>query len=83
MMQPASFTWNRRLLVFLHSASSSTSGANRSSVASFVGPVLADVDGAPYPGDLHAIPLSAHQQITLEVGAPTVPPPDYLFPYGE
>ncbi|HEY5426327.1 MAG TPA: hypothetical protein VIJ77_07245 [Candidatus Tumulicola sp.] len=49
-------------------------------IAGFKGPVTAYVNGAKYDGDLHAIPLAAHQQITLEVGSPTVPPPNYVFP---
>jgi hypothetical protein len=49
-------------------------------VADFKGPVTAYVNGARYTGDLHAIPLLSHQQITLEVGAPIVPPPNYAFP---
>ncbi len=49
-------------------------------VAGFTGPVTAYVNGAKYDGDLKAIPLLSHQQITLEVGAPVVPPPNYAFP---
>jgi len=44
------------------------------------GPVTAYVNGTKYEGDLRAIPLVAHQQITLEVGTPIVPPPTYTFP---
>ena len=33
-------------------------------------------------GDLRKIVLGAHTQITLEVGAPFVPPPAYAFPAG-
>jgi len=46
----------------------------------YKGPVTAYVNGAEYSGDLRAIPLTAHQQITLEVGKPLVPPPNYAFP---
>ncbi|MGA8534837.1 MAG: hypothetical protein WB615_12085 [Candidatus Tumulicola sp.] len=48
-------------------------------VAGFKGPVTAYVNGAKYDGDLRAIPLMSHQQITLEVGTPVVPPPNYAF----
>lgn len=49
-------------------------------VAGLKGPVTAYVNGAKYDGDLRAIPLMSHQQITLEVGTPLVPPPNYTFP---
>lgn len=52
-------------------------------VAGFLGPVTAYVNGAKYDGDLHAIPLGAHQQIVLEIGTPVVPPPNYAFPPNE
>jgi hypothetical protein len=53
------------------------------------GPLRADlgaqlhvfVDGAPYPGDLRAIPLTPHELITIELGA-EVPPPAFTFPSG-
>ncbi len=51
-------------------------------VAGLVGPVTAYVNGAKYDGDLRTIPLQAHQEIALEVGAPLVPPPNYTFPPG-
>ncbi|MGB8907410.1 MAG: hypothetical protein WCC84_01540 [Candidatus Cybelea sp.] len=54
----------------------------REDVAGLVGPVTAYVNGTKYDGDLHVIPLRAHQQIVLEVGAPVVPPPNYTFPAG-
>lgn len=53
---------------------------SKSQVGPFKGPVTAYVNGAPYDGDLHAIALLAHQEITLEVGKPLVPPPHYIFP---
>jgi hypothetical protein len=53
---------------------------NRNQVGPFQGPVTAFLNGNPYDGDLAAIPLRAHQQITLEVGRPVVPPPHYNFP---
>jgi hypothetical protein len=53
---------------------------NRSQVGPFKGPVAAFVNGTPYNGDLQAIPLRAHQRITLEVGTPVVPPPNYQLP---
>jgi hypothetical protein len=55
----------------------------RGNVAGLVGPVTAYVNGAPWTGDLHAIPLGAHQQIVLEVGTPVVAPPNYVFPPGD
>ena len=56
---------------------------SRTQVGLFTGPVTAFVNGAPYNGDLAAIPLRSHQQIVLEVGTPVVPPPNYVFPLGE
>lgn len=53
---------------------------SRTQVARYKGPVTAYVNGAQYDGDLRAIELTAHQQITLEVGTPLVPPPNYTFP---
>ncbi|MBV9718275.1 MAG: hypothetical protein JOZ77_03090 [Candidatus Eremiobacteraeota bacterium] len=55
---------------------------DRNIVAGFVGPVTAYVNGARYDGDLRQIPLHAHQEVTLEVGTPLVPPPNYTFPAG-
>lgn len=52
-------------------------------VAGFTGPVTAYLNGQPYTGDLHDIPLVSHQQIVLEVGKPVVPPPNYKFPPGD
>ncbi|HYL27206.1 MAG TPA: hypothetical protein VEW74_05175 [Candidatus Nitrosotalea sp.] len=54
----------------------------RTGVAGLSGPVTAYVNGETYTGDLHSIPISAHQQIVLEVGAPLVTPPNYAFPAG-
>jgi hypothetical protein len=53
---------------------------DRNGVAGFSGPVTAYVNGAPYDGDLRSIPLRSHQEVTLEVGQPTVPPPNYKWP---
>jgi hypothetical protein len=53
-----------------------------SDVAGLHGPVTAFVNGLKYDGDLHQIPLSSHNQITLEVGK-VVTPPNYLFPPNE
>ncbi len=50
-----------------------------SNVAGQQGPVTVYIDGARYLGDPRAIVLSAHQQITLEVGT-RVAPPVYDFP---
>ncbi|MGA7570946.1 MAG: hypothetical protein WCC70_08170 [Candidatus Aquilonibacter sp.] len=55
----------------------------RDNVAGLKGPVIAYVNGTLYDGDLRAIPLRSHQQIVLEIGTPTVPPPSYLFPPGD
>jgi hypothetical protein len=49
-------------------------------VAGLKGPVVAYVNGTVYTGDLKLIPLRSHQQIVLEIGTPTVPPPNYAFP---
>lgn len=49
-------------------------------VAGLKGAVHAFVDGKPYSGNPRGIVLGAHTQITLEVGAPTVRPPTYVFP---
>jgi hypothetical protein len=51
-------------------------------VAGLTGPLHAFVDGAPYRGDPRAIVLTAHEQITLEIGGPLVAPPVYDFPTG-
>ena len=51
-------------------------------VAGLKGPVHAFVDGKPRPGDPNTIVLTAHGQITLEVGDPVVTPPVYGFPAG-
>jgi len=51
-------------------------------VAGLTGTVRAFVDGKPYTGNPRGIVLSAHTQITLEVGAPFVTPPVYTFPAG-
>jgi len=52
----------------------------RDGVAGFKGPVTAYVNGERWDGDLNAIPLMSHQEITVEVGTPVVPPPNYAFP---
>ncbi len=52
----------------------------RADVAGLKGPVIAYVNGTRYDGDLRQIPLRSHQQVVLEVGTPTVPPPNYTFP---
>lgn len=53
---------------------------SKTQVATFKGPVTTYVNGLKYDGDPNTIPLVAHQQITLEVGTPLVPPPNYAFP---
>jgi hypothetical protein len=52
----------------------------RDDVGGLKGPVVAYVNGVPYDGDLRMIPLRSHQQVVLEVGTPTIPPPNYVFP---
>ncbi len=52
----------------------------RDQIGPFKGDVTAYVNGVPYTGDLAAIPLRAHQIITLEVGKPIVAPPNYKLP---
>jgi hypothetical protein len=52
----------------------------RDNVAGLKGPVIAYVNGVPYDGDLRLIPLRSHQQVVLEIGTPTLPPPHYIFP---
>ncbi len=52
----------------------------RDNVAGLKGPVTAYVNGVKYDGDLRLISLKSHQLITLEVGTPLVPPPNYSFP---
>jgi hypothetical protein len=54
----------------------------KTNVAGMQGTVHAFVDGRPYSGDPRAIVLTAHEQITLEVGEPVVSPPVYTFPSG-
>jgi hypothetical protein len=53
---------------------------DRNGIAGINGPVTAYVNGALYTGDLRAIPMLSHQEITLEVGQPVVPPPHYSWP---
>lgn len=54
----------------------------KDNVAGFKGTVQIYVDGQPYTDDPQAIPLTSHRQITIEVGEPLVPPPNYVFPPG-
>lgn len=51
-------------------------------VAGLKGAVRAFIDGKPYKGNPRDIVLEAHRLITLEVGAPVVTPPTYIFPNG-
>ncbi len=51
-------------------------------VAGLRGKVRAYVNGRIFSGKFRDIPLSAHNQITLEVGEPFVRPPLYRFPDG-
>lgn len=50
-------------------------------VAGKRGHVTAFVNGMEWHDDPRAIPLGAHQEITLEIGR-VVPPPNYVFPPG-
>lgn len=52
----------------------------RTNVAGLKGPVTVYLNGAKYDGDLESIALKSHENITLEVGAPLVPPPNYQLP---
>jgi hypothetical protein len=56
---------------------------SRNDVAGLKGPVTAYLNGQKYDGELAAIPLKAHNLITLEVGSPLVTPPVYTFPPNE
>lgn len=49
----------------------------------YVGRLTAFLNGAQFRGDPNQIPLSAHEQITLEIGKPVVMPPNYAFPPNE
>jgi len=53
---------------------------SRTDVAGNIGTVFAYVNQQLYTGDLRAIVLSDHTQVTLAVGDPQVKPPTYLFP---
>jgi hypothetical protein len=46
------------------------------------GPVTAVINGRVYRGDPRDIPLTAHEQIQLEVGRPLVAPVSIRFPAG-
>jgi len=54
----------------------------RTQVGPFRGPVTVYVNGQQYAGNLPDIPLREAQMITLEVGKPVVPPPNYKLPPG-
>ncbi len=56
---------------------------SRNRVGPYAGGVSAFVNGSPYAGDPALIPLTAHNEITLEIGKPIVPPPNYTFPQGD
>ncbi|MDQ2730084.1 MAG: hypothetical protein M3Y56_00355 [Armatimonadota bacterium] len=51
-----------------------------SNIAGLMGTVTTYINGNLYTGDLSTLPLTAHEEITLEVGTPLVTPPTYLFP---
>lgn len=55
----------------------------RTQVATLHGNVTAYVNTQRYTGDLRAIPLRSHEDITLEVGTPVIPPPNYQLPASE
>ncbi len=52
-------------------------------VAGKQGTVTSFVNGARWNADPRTIPLLSHQEITLEVGRPIVPPPNYAWPPGD
>jgi hypothetical protein len=52
----------------------------RTNVGGFSGDVTAYIDSTRYDGDLGAIPITAHEQITLIVGAVPAQLPIYAFP---
>jgi len=55
---------------------------SRMNVGGFQGDVVAYVDSTRYDGDLTAIPITAHEQITLIVGGVPAEIPVYQFPAG-
>lgn len=55
---------------------------NRDDVAGFKGDVHAYINGIPFSGELGSIALMPHEEITLEIGRPTIAPPKYSFPKG-
>ena len=52
----------------------------RPNVGGFSGDVTAYIDSTRYDGDLGAIPITAHEQITLIVGTVPAQLPIYAFP---
>ncbi len=50
-------------------------------IAGFMGPTIVYVGTSLFSGDSRTIPLSDHEQITLEVGGPYVFPPFYTWTY--
>ena len=55
---------------------------SKNNVAGFKGKVLVYVNGKPDYEPLRMITLTAHKQITLEIGKPYIKPPKYIFPQG-
>ncbi len=53
---------------------------SRSNIAGFAGTITAYVDSTRYDGDLGALPIESHQQITLIVGTVPAEIPIYAFP---
>ncbi|MGH7706878.1 MAG: hypothetical protein ACREM6_02940 [Vulcanimicrobiaceae bacterium] len=72
----APYTLGQFFAIWGEQLTSGNVAGNRSSIHVFV-------NGQPYDGNPDAIPLTAHQEITLEVGKPLVNPPIYAFPTGE
>jgi hypothetical protein len=70
---PATFTLSQFFDIWGEPLSSTGAAGHSGTVTTFV-------DGAPFTGDPRTIELTAHRQITLEVGTPVITPPVYLFP---
>ena len=49
---------------------------------SFTGRVSVYVDGRPFSGNPHSVPLRKHAEIVVEIGGHVAPHPSYLFPKG-
>ena len=56
---------------------------DRTHAASYNGSLRFYVNGSRYNGDPRSIPLTSHQNVTIEIGSKAVPPPNYSFPANE